>query len=150
MSKSNAQEPKTYSLGDFGNAEDMTELNVTEAKLLSVGDFAFVRRSDGRYSYSVIVEAPKASTGKEPFIKFRLDQKGFTKTIPMTFWAANIKLLKTPEHIKARSSRRVSWSDSIRQIKSKDIRKKGKPLTQEKSDGLRRKQKRRISCAGNL
>jgi hypothetical protein len=92
MSKSNAQQPKTYSLGDFGNAEDMTELNVTEAKLLSVGDFAFVRRSDGRYSYSVIVEAPKASTGKEPFIKFRLDQKGFTKTIPMTFWAANIKL----------------------------------------------------------
>jgi hypothetical protein len=107
-----------YSLGDYGNAEDMTRFNATDARLLSVGDFAFVRRSNGGYSHSVIVEAPKAFTCKEPFIKFKLDSKGFTKTIPMTSWAANIQLLKTPEStktepIKTHLSRRVSWADRI-------------------------------------
>jgi hypothetical protein len=146
-----------YSLGDYGNAEDMTRFNATDARLLSVGDFAFVRRSNGGYSYSVIVEAPKAFTSKEPFIKFKLDSKGFTKTIPMTSWAANIQLLKTPESIqttepiKTHSSRRVSWAGSIRQNRSKDAIGKDKPVAHTTTGGLgRRKSKRRVSCAGNL
>jgi hypothetical protein len=83
------------------------------------------------------VEAAKAFTCKENFIKFKLDSESFTKTIPMTSWAAIIQLLKTPESIKTEptkthSSRRVSWAGSIRQNRSKDAIGKDKPVA--KSD----------------
>jgi hypothetical protein len=58
-------------------------------------DFAFVNRSNGEWQLSVVVETSTTDVLEDMYIKFLLDDKGHTKTIPSHQWTKLIRLCST-------------------------------------------------------
>ena len=90
----------TYMLGDAGKIEDMRTFKGQNTNLYAIvqltrNDFAFVRRSNGQWQYSKVLET-SAQGCKDRFIKFQVDQ-GRTKTIQAHKWLEFIRLLKHTE-----------------------------------------------------
>ena len=109
------QEHATYHLGDVGKEEDMIIAKGFEESLVLIAqlkemDHAFVQRSNGEWRYSIVV-ATSAYTGRDPFIKFLVDDKGHTKEIPLRQWTKLVRLPAKTDGKKKLSSATVSVFD---------------------------------------
>jgi hypothetical protein len=102
-------------VGDTGRRHHMQPFTKIDDKLhaiqqLAINDFAFVRRSDGKWNYSIVVDIvsvanDESGENQQQYIKFLVDStEGQTKTIPMHKWVKFIRIVKKPQ-------RRVSWND---------------------------------------
>lgn len=85
-----------YSVGDKGREEDMivhTSKKDTAAAvaLLRVSDAAFVRRSDGNWTYAIVKDR---TDGNDASIKFKVNARGSTKSFPMSQWGSYIRRVK--------------------------------------------------------
>lgn len=85
----------SYSVGDKGREEDMViapkKDTAAAVALLRVSDGAFVRRSDGNWTYAVVKDR---TDGPDASIKFRVNARGSTKSFPMSQWGSYIRRLK--------------------------------------------------------
>ena len=101
-----------YHLGDEGREEHMM-LNIGfEESLVAIAqlketDCAFVLRSGGKWRYSIVLAISKARTDEDPFIKFLVDDKGHTKSIPLRQWT---KLIRIPV-MTGEEEHMSSWTD---------------------------------------
>ena len=87
------------SLGAPGSESHMRSFTEPSDKLeaiqhLSPHDYAFVHRSDGRWQCSRVLA--RSVVKNEPHIKFQLDERGRTKTVPMRQWMDHVRLVKCP------------------------------------------------------
>lgn len=85
----------SFSVGDRGNPEEHTMIaskkeTAAAVALLRVSDAAFVRRSDGNWTYAIVKERTDAS------IKFKVNARGSTKSFPMSQWGSYIRKIKPP------------------------------------------------------
>mmetsp|Transcript_11892 Transcript_11892/g.21985 ORF Transcript_11892/g.21985 Transcript_11892/m.21985 type:complete len:748 (-) Transcript_11892:263-2506(-) len=94
----------TYLLGDEGKPNHFTattsrESAATEAKSLSVGDAAFIKRSDLKWTYAVVTEkVEEAALGSAPTIlRFEVDKDGNRKSFPEAQWGKYIRVIKVEE-----------------------------------------------------
>ena len=88
----------TYNLGDEGkanhfNAADTREVAAEEAKSLTVGDAAFIRRSDRKWTYAVVTEKVE---GESSVLKFEVDTSNH-KIFPETQWGKYIRVIHVDE-----------------------------------------------------
>lgn len=85
----------SYSVGDKGREEDMIidskKETAAAVALLRVSDAAFVRRSDGNWTYAVVKERVD---GNDASIKFKVNARGSTKSFPMSQWGSYIRRVK--------------------------------------------------------
>ena len=116
--------PITYSLSDIGKEEHMRTFKGRNTKFYAIGqlrrnDFAFVRRSNGQWQYSMVVET-YAVDSEERYIKFLIDTSGLTKTVPSYKWSEFIRLLSNTRAIERPAMRRVTWTDSLEESRPLD------------------------------
>jgi hypothetical protein len=81
-----------YSIGDKGSDGDMM-IDSKKATAAAVGktrpnDAAFVRRSDGAWTYAIVMNR---SHGVSPSIRFKVNARGSTKEFPMSQWGTYIR-----------------------------------------------------------
>ena len=85
----------SYSVGDKGREEDMVidgkKETAAAVALLRVSDGAFVRRSDGNWTYAVVKQRIEGSNAS---IKFKVNSRGSTKSFPMSQWGSYIRRIK--------------------------------------------------------
>ena len=84
-----------YSIGDIGIDKDMT-IDSKKATAAAVGairanDAAFVRRSDGSWTYATV---ENRSYGASLSIIFRVSAQGSTKEFPMSQWGTHIRPIR--------------------------------------------------------
>ena len=90
-----------YRLGDAAQKrEHMVKApdkptRLANAHSLKQFDFAFVQRSDRRWTYAIVADRPFTQHG--PCIRFVVDTKGSTKTFRMKSWASGIRLINRRE-----------------------------------------------------
>ena len=92
-----------YKLGDaLRSPDDMVVHPSREAQLdavrsLGQHDFAFVRRSDGSFSYGILAFSKHASEGEsgEEALVFVLCEEGSTKSVKRKYWNDSIRLVNT-------------------------------------------------------
>jgi len=79
-----------YSIGDLLQSEDdvILDTNIDKILSLAVFDHCMVRRSGGRWTYSIVVEI------NEKFVKFVLDKTGSKKKIQHSALLHNVRRLK--------------------------------------------------------
>eukprot|EP00804_Cyclotella_cryptica_P009638 CCRYP_011193-RB/>CCRYP_011193-RB protein AED:0.05 eAED:0.05 QI:315/1/1/1/0.5/0.2/5/3172/1307 len=86
---------QSFSVGDKGRDEDMIvdskRATAAAVTLLRVSDAAFVRRSDGTWTYAVVKERTE---GADASIKFKVNARGSTKSFPMSQWGTYIRRIK--------------------------------------------------------
>lgn len=94
----------TYLLGDEGKPNHFTaatsrESAATEAESLSVGDAAFIKRSDLKWTYAIVTEkVEEAALGSAPTIlRFEVDKDGNRKSFPEAQWGKYIRVIKVEE-----------------------------------------------------
>jgi len=87
-----------YSLGDMGGKEDMMNLPREEAvkavSLLHINDCAFIRRSDGTWSYAIV---KSRVDGQSPTITFQVKPRGSTKEFTRKQWGGHVRLPTKPD-----------------------------------------------------
>jgi hypothetical protein len=88
----------TYNLGDEGkanhfNAATTREVAADEAKSLTVGDAAFIRRSDRKWTYAVVTEKVD---GESSVLKFEVDPSNH-KIFPENQWGKYIRIIHVEE-----------------------------------------------------
>ena len=93
------EETTCYSLGDEARAEDMAAFNSLEENLMAVAclrenDYAFVRRSGGKYTYAMV---QSRQHGRGALIELKVTDEGATKSIPMNQWGNYIRPLKSAQ-----------------------------------------------------
>jgi len=81
-----------YSIGDKGSDGDMM-IDSKKATAAAVGeiranDAAFVRRSDGTWTYAIVKDR---SHGASPSIRFKVNARGSTKEFPMSQWGTYVR-----------------------------------------------------------
>lgn len=92
-----------YKLGDtLRSPVDMVVQPSREAQFIAVRslsrhDFAFVRRSDGSFSYAILAFSKNASAdeSKEEALVFVLCEEGSTKSVKRKYWNDSIRLVNT-------------------------------------------------------
>ena len=115
------QSGSSYCIGTVRKREDMQTsdlllANICEIRKLTAGDFAFVRRKNGQWTYSKVVEISATNDNcKEQYIKFVLDHHRHTKTIPVHWWVKLIRLVKQPDIACEPTKRRVTWDKSLQE-----------------------------------
>lgn len=77
---------------------------------LAPHDIAYVKRSTGEWRTAVVIE--KSDAVGDMYIKFLLDAKGHTKTIPATKWMNLIRLLENPIHRSTNPKRQAHKSSN--------------------------------------
>jgi len=79
-----------YSIGDLLQSENdvILDTNIDKILNLAVFDYCMVRRSGGRWTYSIVVEI------NEKFVKFVLDKTGSKKKIQHSALLHNVRRLK--------------------------------------------------------
>ncbi|KAL7470330.1 hypothetical protein ACHAXS_010562 [Conticribra weissflogii] len=84
-----------YSVGDKGRQEDMLieSKRATSAAVatIRVNDAAFVRRSDGTWTYAVVKDR---TDGDNPTIRFKVNARGSTKAFPISQWGTYVRRIK--------------------------------------------------------
>jgi len=84
-----------YSVGDKGRQEDMVieSKRATSAAVatIRVNDAAFVRRSDGTWTYAVVKDR---TDGDNPTIRFKVNARGSTKAFPMSQWGTYVRRIR--------------------------------------------------------
>ena len=96
---SSATSNQTYlphlDLGAVGTSQDMIidsdsqPIALEEMNSLRIHDFAFILRSDGRWTYAIIAER------QENTIRFVVDNHGDTKTLSRKYWLTSIRLVNS-------------------------------------------------------
>ena len=87
----------TYKLGEEGkpshfNAATSREDAAEEAKALEVGDAAFIKRSDLKWTYAVITEK-LAGEGESTVLRFEVDKDHNRKSFPEAQWGKYIRVI---------------------------------------------------------
>ena len=97
-----------YNLGDEGKpnhfiASTSRESAGVEAKTLNLGDAAFIKRSDLKWTYAVVserVEEAKTDDSDKPgtvILRFEVDQNMNRKSFPEAQWGKYIRVIKVEE-----------------------------------------------------
>ena len=89
----------TYNLGDVGkpnhfNASTSRETAADEAKSLAVGDAAFIKRSDLKWTYAVLTEKTE---GDSMVLRFEVDKDKNRKSFPEAQWGKYIRVIHVEE-----------------------------------------------------
>ncbi|KAK1734398.1 hypothetical protein QTG54_014905 [Skeletonema marinoi] len=86
-----------YEIGDKGSDEDMiiTPKKETAAAVaqIRVNDAAFVRRSDGSWTYAIVKD--QVDDGRNRSIRFKVNTRGSTKSFPPSQWGTYIRCVNT-------------------------------------------------------
>ncbi|KAL3806862.1 hypothetical protein ACHAXA_010922 [Cyclostephanos tholiformis] len=90
----------TYNLGDEGkpnhyDASISREAAADEAKSLTVGDAAFIKRSDLKWTYAVVTE--KTEEGDSLVLRFEVDKDKNRKSFPQAQWGKYIRVIHVEE-----------------------------------------------------
>jgi hypothetical protein len=84
-----------YAIGDVGRDEDIIidSKKATAAAVAKIraNDAAFVRRSDGSWTYAIVKDR---SFGSIPSIRFKVNARGSTKDFPETQWGTYVRRIK--------------------------------------------------------
>ena len=89
----------TYKLGDEGqpnhlNASISREVAAVEAKSLIVGDAAFIKRSDLKWTYAILTERIES----EPIVlRFEVDKERNRKSFPEAQWGKYVRVIHVDE-----------------------------------------------------
>ena len=88
-----------YKLGDEGkpeyfNADASREVAAAEAKELVVGDAAFIKRSDLKWTYAILTER---SEGDSVVLRFEVDPDKNRKSFPESQWGKYIRVIHVDE-----------------------------------------------------
>jgi hypothetical protein len=98
----------SYSIGDKGRDEDMIidskKETAAAVALLRVSDAAFVRRSDGNWTYAIVKDRTE---GSDASIKFKVNARGSTKSFPTSQWGSYIRRIKR-QHVDAPAKKGLS------------------------------------------
>ena len=86
----------TYKLGDEGqpnhlNASISREAAAIEAKALIVGDAAFIKRSDLKWTYAILTERIE---GEPVVLRFEVDKERNRKSFPEAQWGKYVRVLE--------------------------------------------------------
>ncbi|KAL7469087.1 hypothetical protein ACHAXS_009326 [Conticribra weissflogii] len=119
-------EPETvklpsYKIGEIGKKEDMITdkkeaLEVIEK--LDVGDGAFIRRSDGKWTYAILKKREETEGG--PAIRFTVNERKSSKSYNKKYWESHIRPMKSPKlNIHDKSSDNSVSSAADREGRSK-------------------------------
>ena len=97
----------TYKLGDEGkpnhfDASTSREDAAIEAKTLAVGDAAFIKRSDLKWTYAVVMELVQPPPGEDgkpamTILRFEVDKDKNRKSFPEAQWGKYIRVIKVEE-----------------------------------------------------
>lgn len=97
----------TYKLGDEGKpnhfaASTSRELAAIEAKTLTGGDAAFIKRSDLKWTYAVVMELVQPPPGEDgkpatTILRFEVDKDKNRKSFPEAQWGKYIRVIKVEE-----------------------------------------------------
>ena len=103
-----------FSIGDGGSDGDMM-IDSKKATAAAVGeirvnDAAFVRRSDGTWTYAIVKDR---SYGASPSIRFKVNVRGSTKEFPMSQWGTYVRPVRrrgdpSPANATSRSDSELS------------------------------------------
>ncbi|EED88396.1 predicted protein [Thalassiosira pseudonana CCMP1335] len=91
--------PPSYEIGDPGKHRDMImdkEEAIAIIPKLQVDDGAFIRRSDGKWTYAVVKAQETTDDGK-PAIRFTVNNRNSSKAYVEKYWGTHIRPLKTAE-----------------------------------------------------
>jgi hypothetical protein len=92
-----------YEIGDKGSDEDMIIASKRETAAavaqLRVNDAAFVRRSDGSWTYAVMKD--QVDDGRNRSIRFKVNTRGSTKSFPPSQWGTYIRCINSRTEINA-------------------------------------------------
>lgn len=87
-----------HSCGDKGRPEDMiiTSKKETAAAvaLLRKNDAAWVRRSDGSWTYAIVKDRTYDESGKTGSLRFKVNLRGSTKAFPTSQWGTYVRRIK--------------------------------------------------------
>ena len=90
-----------YSIGDRGNEDDMIidSKKATAALVAEIraNDAAFVRRSDGSWTYAVVKDR---TYGETETIRFKVNVRGSTKAFPISQWGTYVRRVKKRDNPK--------------------------------------------------
>ena len=90
-----------YSIGDRGNEDDMIidSKKATAALVAEIraNDAAFVRRSDGSWTYAVVKDR---TYGETETIRFKVNVRGSTKAFPTSQWGTYVRRVKKRDNPK--------------------------------------------------
>jgi len=88
-----------YCMGDKGEDDDMIieSKKATAAAVAEIrsGDGAFVRRSDGSWTYAVVKD--RTYGGDSPTIRFKVNVRGSTKAFPTSQWGTYVRRIRKRE-----------------------------------------------------
>ena len=89
----------TYKLGDEGqpnhlNASISREAAAIEAKALIVGDAAFIKRSDLKWTYAILTERIE---GEPVVLRFEVDKERNRKSFPEAQWGKYVRVIHVDE-----------------------------------------------------
>ncbi|KAL9188660.1 hypothetical protein ACHAXT_007038 [Thalassiosira profunda] len=90
----------TYALGDEGKPDHFApavsrETAAEEAKALDVGDAAFIKRSDLKWTYALVTE--KVTENDSTVLRFEVDVDKNRKSFPEAQWGKYIRVIKAGE-----------------------------------------------------
>jgi hypothetical protein len=84
-----------YEIGDKGSDDDMiiTSKRETAAAVaqIRVNDAAFVRRTDGSWTYAIVKD--RVDDGRNQSIRFKVNTRGSTKAFPPSQWGTYIRCI---------------------------------------------------------
>jgi len=88
--------PPEYEVGDPGKHRDMImdkEESLKVINQLKFGDGAFIRRSDGKWSYAVVKSLEETEQGKSA-IRFLVNNRNSSKSYAKKYWGTHVRPLK--------------------------------------------------------
>ena len=86
-----------YILGDTVRSpshmivEDCPEAALHKASQLKLHDFAFIKRSDGSWTYAILACTYRSEVDNEECMMFVMNESGYTKCVKKTQWASFIR-----------------------------------------------------------
>lgn len=109
----------TYRIGQEGRSNHFTastsrEVASVEAKCLSVGDAAFILRSDRKWAYSILTQIDDGP-GDESTLVFELDEEGSMKRFHRAVWGKYIRVIK----VDYAELEKLTEEEAAKQMKSK-------------------------------
>jgi hypothetical protein len=96
----------TYNIGDIGKHNDMiveVDLITELVPKLVVDDGAFIRRSDGKWTYAV-VKLIETNDGNRA-IRFTVNEKNSSKSYAEKYWLTHIRPMKVPSQQNGQSKK---------------------------------------------
>eukprot|EP00571_Detonula_confervacea_P000880 CAMPEP_0172328170 /NCGR_PEP_ID=MMETSP1058-20130122/60213_1 /TAXON_ID=83371 /ORGANISM="Detonula confervacea, Strain CCMP 353" /LENGTH=1554 /DNA_ID=CAMNT_0013045273 /DNA_START=53 /DNA_END=4717 /DNA_ORIENTATION=- len=88
--------PPEYKIGDSGKHRDMISDKEEASSIieqLKFGDGAFIRRSDGKWTYAVVKSLEEAKEGKSA-IRFTVNDRNSSKSYGKKYWGTHVRPLK--------------------------------------------------------